>query len=109
MKRTLTVESYENYNKINTETKKTFQKAKQNAWREYTASLNGTTPIAMVWRKFKAFKNRRLSSPYILPRQELSVEQKKLEFIEAYCQENRTDSDSSTAQELFRQDSVEAL
>ncbi|CAG5085058.1 Similar to X-element\ORF2: Probable RNA-directed DNA polymerase from transposon X-element (Drosophila melanogaster) [Cotesia congregata] len=108
MKRTLTVESYENYNKISALTKKTFQKAKQNAWREYTASLNSTTPIAMVWKKFQAFKNKRLSTPYTLPRQELSVEQKKLESIESYYQESRINSDSSIAQELFHQDTSEA-
>ncbi|CAG5079473.1 Similar to X-element\ORF2: Probable RNA-directed DNA polymerase from transposon X-element (Drosophila melanogaster) [Cotesia congregata] len=84
MKRQLTVESYAKYKQAEAKAKQTFYQTKKKAWQEFTETLNGTTPISVIWKKFKAFKNRRLTSPHALPRQELSAEPKKQDFIKTY-------------------------
>lgn len=96
--RQLTVESYAEYKQAEAKAKQTFYQTKQKAWQEFTETLNGTTPISVIWKKFKTFKNRRLTSPHTLPRQELSAEPKKQDFIKTYCQESRIDSDDTLAQ-----------
>lgn len=42
--------------------KRTFKKAKRNAWKKFCSGVNPNTPVSKVWKFVKSFKNRYLNS-----------------------------------------------
>ena len=71
-------------NKLEAIPKKTFKKAKNDSWINFTNSINFRTPFSQIWKKNKRFRHRKLVDLSVHP-QNTSTEEKMVGFIPSIC------------------------